>query len=79
MTSKLNYDTPPPSLSLSSLQTVPKAAKEAYPFFYTQTFEKKNAGPMENGSDPVVVCQVGKEGRRERRREGWREGERRSL
>jgi hypothetical protein len=42
------------------LQTVPPAAKEAYPFFYTQKFEKKNAGPMENGSDPVVVCQVGR-------------------
>lgn len=40
-------------------QSTPPAAKAAYPHFYSAAFERKNRRPMENGSDPVVVCQVG--------------------
>ncbi|TFJ85026.1 hypothetical protein NSK_003450 [Nannochloropsis salina CCMP1776] len=40
------------------LEPVPPAAKEAYPYLYTPKFEEKNRRPMENGSDPLVVCEA---------------------
>lgn len=63
-----------PSSPISHPQPVPPAAKEAYPYLYTPKFEEKNRRPMENGSDPLVVCEVrvggtwrGARGSRERR------------